>query len=145
MLLEKLEYVPLILTKYVRRGLCTIFRDRSATLVRHAASTQAISNKGLSQPSSSFDAAKIYNHPGPSNIHILSQHNVHPELVILTTSSAIDKELQSIPQMTNNLAVFNPEIIKPLPKVSPKLQTASKGHKRVAVLIDKLTRQKCTC
>ena len=128
-----------------------------------AASSEAVSNKGPLQPSSSSVAAEIDDQPGPSNIQILPQNNVQPEPVTITTStsgrigeqpqqSAIGQgdasqaaalninsaqELQLTPEKTNASAVFNPEIVKPLPKAPPRLQTATKRRiRKTAVLTD---------
>ncbi|XP_039754930.1 PHD finger protein ALFIN-LIKE 3-like [Pararge aegeria] len=101
--------------------------------------------------------------PGPSNIQILPQITLQPESITINTStsgqiceppqqSATDQgdvsqaasvtinsaqELQFTPVNMNASAVFNPEIVKPLPKASPRLQMATKRRiRKTAVLTD---------
>ncbi|XP_018318432.1 uncharacterized protein LOC108732240 [Agrilus planipennis] len=128
-----------------------------------AASSQAESNEEPHQPSSSSVAIEMVDQPEPSNIQILPQINLQPESITINTSTSgqigeppqqsttdqgdvsqaasvtinIAHELQLTPVKTNASAVFNTEIIKPLPKAPPRLQTATKRRiRKTAVLTD---------
>ncbi|XP_050684026.1 uncharacterized protein LOC126978942 [Leptidea sinapis] len=116
------------------------------------------------QPCSSSVAIKIDDQPGPSNIiQILPQINLQSvSITIITSTSGLiveppqqsatdqgdvsqaafatinsDQEFKLTPVKTNSSAVFNSEIVKPILKAPPRLQTATKRRiRKTAVLTD---------